>query len=551
MGKRRYLFLFLLLCFLSSTLTAVAAKKAGHDRVQPYRILCICSYNYAYSIVPEQLSGLVDGLGSLSYDIDYEFMDSKNFYQSADLQEFYDFINYKVSKSEPYDLIILSDDNALRFWKNYRSRLFDGIPAVFFGINNIADAETADAMDGVTGIAEVPDYKASFQAMHSLFPNRKHIIAVVDSSISARGEYSLFQETAANYPEFDYSVINTADYSRNGLTDALHKLGDNDILLYLDFLEDGDGTLYTERTASDLLYDNAPHVPIFRVSSANIGDGMLGGIVYSHYDAGVLAGEMAAKIANGTPLADIPMIKKPITVSVFDQDMMDEFNISPRDLPEGSVILNEHPSLAKFYRENTLLATLIALIIVMMIVIIAILYMSNRRRERLINQDFLTQMPNRLYFNAKTQQTIDKREPFGLLMMDVDHFKTINDTLGHPIGDELLIEVAKRLKKLSSSQLQIARIGGDEFTALLLGKSVHNAEEICQRILSAVREEYHLSTGPLQITASLGCALYPNHTDDPTRVMNYADAALYEVKERGRNGYQLFQPTLAKHLSKL
>ena len=541
-------FLFVCVLFFAGSIHVLA--KAPDRNTDPYRIICISSYNYSYSTVPEQLSGFVDGLGSMSYDIDYEFMDSKNFYHPEDLRQFYDFIDYKVTHSDPYNLVVLSDDNALRFWKNYRGKLFKDIPTVFLGINNLVDAQTADEMEQVTGIAEVPDYIASFQLMHDMFPDRKRVVAVVDGSITGRGEYALFQETSADYSAFTYSVINTADYSRNGLIEALQKLTDDDIILYLDFLEDGDGNIYTERTASTLLYENAANVPIFRVSSANVGYGVLGGIVYSHYDAGVLAGKMAAKIADGTPLSDIPMVDEPITTSIFDQDIMDKFHLSLRDLPEGSTIINEHPSLIKFYKENTLLSNLILIIIAMMIAIITILFMSNRRRERLINQDFLTQMPNRLYINAKLRQTIDRREAFGLLMMDVDHFKTINDTLGHPIGDELLIEVAKRLKKLSSGHLQIARIGGDEFMALLLGKSVNEAEAICQRILASIKEEYLLSSGPLNITASLGCALYPNHTDDPTKVMNYADAALYEVKERGRNGYQLFHPTLKKYLTK-
>ena len=544
--------IFSLCLLLSSVCVSAQSISDGkdHNPITPYHILCLCSYNYSYSTVPEQLSGLVDGLGSLSYDIDYEFMDSKNFYSSSDLKKFYDFIDYKISHSSHYDIIVLSDDNALRFWKNYRSKLFKDIPTVFLGINNVADAEAADQTEGVTGVAEVPDYVESYKLMHSLFPKRTNVVAVVDGSITGRGEYALFTSTSGDYPEFKYSVINTADYSHNGLIEALHKLDDDDIILYLDFLEDGDGTLYTERSASALLYDNAPAVPIFRVSSANIGYGVLGGIVYSHYDAGVIAGEMVAKIASGTPIGDIPMVETPITTSIFDQNIMDQFSIKSTQIPEGTTIVNEHPSLIKFYRENTLLANLILLVILLMIIIIGILFMSNRRREKLINQDFLTQMPNRLYINAKIQQTIDKREPFGLIMMDVDHFKTINDTLGHPIGDELLIEVARRLKRLSSGQLQIARIGGDEFNALILGKNIAKADEICNTILKAVKEEYNLSSGPLSITASIGCALYPNHTDDPTRVMSYADAALYEVKERGRNGYQLFHPTLAKHLFK-
>ena len=443
---------------------------------------------------------------------------------------------------------MVSDDNALRFWKNYRNKLFPDTPTVFLGINNYTDAKAADSMDEVTGIAEVFDYISSFDLMRSLFPNRNHVVAVVDGSITARGEYALFQDASSQYPQLTYSVLNTVDYSESGLIEALKKLGDNDIILYLDFLEDGDGNIYTERTASSLLADNAPNVPIMRVSTANVERGVFGGIVYSHYDAGVLAGEMTAKIAKGTPLGDIPMVDHPITTAIFDQNALDHFGISIRELPTNSTILHEHPSLIKFYKENTMLANLILLVILMMIVIIAILIINNQRREKLIKQDFLTQMPNRLYINSKIQQTIDRHEPFGLLMMDVDHFKNINDTLGHPIGDELLISVAKRLKQQSSSQLIIARIGGDEFNALLLGKSVGHADEICQRILESVKEEYNLSSGPLNITASLGCALYPHHTDDPTRVMSYADAALYEVKERGRNGYQLFHPTLAKHL---
>ena len=538
--------LFCMLCISMGTLQV----SADESDTAPYRILCICSYNYSYSTVPLQLSGIVEGLGDLSCDIEYEFMDSKKFYNPSDLKEFYHFIDYKISRSKSYDLIIISDDNALRFWKNCRKQLFDDIPTVFLGINNYNDASAADKMDHVTGIAEVADYKANFDLMHQLFPDRTHVIAIVDSSITGRGEYSLFHSHSAEYSTFTYSVINTMDYSKQGLIDALSRIGSDSIILYLDFLEDGDGNLYTERTASAFLHDHTDHVPIFRVSTSNVTQGVLGGIVYSHKDAGILAGQMTTKIANGIPLSDIPMVSDPITLPIFDQNAMDEFNLSISDLPEGSIILNEHPSLIKFYRENTLLSNLIIIIILMMIIIITILYLENKRRERLINQDFLTQMPNRLYINAKTQQIIDKRDAFGILMMDVDHFKTINDTLGHPIGDELLIEVAKRLKSLSNNHLLIARIGGDEFMALLLGKSLQNADAICSNVLTTVKKEYMLSTGPLSITASLGCALYPNHTNDPTKVMSLADAALYEVKELGRNGYQLFHPSLAKHLKK-
>ena len=548
---KRFGFLICLILILSLSVSDRAQAVRFGINAAPVRILCICSYNYSYSIVPRQLEGLEDGLGDLSYDISYEFMDSKNFYQPTDLNEFYGFLDYKIHHSEPYDILVLCDDNALLFWLNYREKLFKDLPTVFLGVNNLSDAKTAYNDGLATGIAEIPDYIANFKLMHELFPDRKRVVALMDNSISSRGEYSLFQSYYKDYEELEYSVINTMDYSKKGLMDALAKIKDDSIILYLDFLEDGDGNIYTERTASALLYDSAPHVPIFRVGSSNITNGILGGLVYAHYEAGVQAGNMVAEIATGTPMSQLLMVTKPLVSAVFDQDIMDEYHITASELPEDATIIGEHPSIQKFYKENTALSNLIILVIIMMIVIIGILINANQRRERLINQDFLTQMPNRLFINAKSQSVIDRREPFGILMMDVDHFKSINDTLGHPIGDELLIEVAKRLKALSSNQLFIARIGGDEFMALLLGKNLQRAEEICKEIHTSICKEYHLSSGPLHITASLGCALYPNHTDDPTKVMSYADAALYEIKERGRNGYQLFHPTLVKHLMKL
>ena len=137
------------------------------------------------------------------------------------------------------------------------------------------------------------------------------------------------------YPEFTYSHIITQDYSKKGIADTLNKLGDDDIILYLDFLVDGDGNLYTERSAPAFVSENVNNVPIFRVSSINISNGVLGGIVYSHYDAGVCAGKMAVQILNGTDPSDIEVVKEPFNTVVFDQNMMDIFHIKEDMLPEG------------------------------------------------------------------------------------------------------------------------------------------------------------------------------------------------------------------------
>lgn len=543
-----FVLIFIAVFVLVPSFSVQGAKEGNRKR--PFRILCISSYNFSYSIVPEQLQGIRDGLGDLSYDIDYEFLDSKNYYKTKDLEKISEYMAYKIHQSDPFDLLILCDDNALHFWKNDRQGLFANVPVVFMGINNVSAAKEAADSSLVTGIVEETDYIASLKLMHKLFPDRHNVIAMVDSSVTGKGEYALFREKTALYPEFNYSYVITQDYSKIGLADNLRKLGRDDIILYLDFLVDGDGNLYTEQSATTFVSENVGNVPIFRVSSVNLGIGILGGVVYSHYDAGVCAGQMAAKILNGTKPKDIELVTKPFNTLVFDQDVMDEFGIKDTMLPPETKIINPHWSLRYFYRENKVISHLIILVTILLIAMIIILWHAFQHRDKMVNQDFLTKMPNRYCINDRINTAIERRDPFGIMMLDVDYFKTINDTLGHQAGDELLVEVGKRLKALSGPGLLFARIGGDEFNGLFTGNRIEEGEAICKKVMETLRKEYKLSCGTVNITTSIGFASYPLNTNDPAKVMNYADAALYEVKERGRNGYQIFHEGLLKNLKK-
>ena len=219
---------------------------------------------------------------------------------------------------------------------------------------------------------------------------------------------------------------------------------------------------------------------------------------------------------------------------------LDEFGIRITQLPSDAVILNEHETFVKFYRENTLMMNLVFLIILLMIAVIALLIVANRRREKLIHQDFLTKMPNRTFITEQIASVTASGEAFGLIMIDVDKFKTINDTLGHLVGDELLVGVAKRLKALHTKELVFARIGGDEFMGLIHNADNEKADSICKDIVRVMKDDFDSSSGPLHITVSVGCATYPSDTGQAQSVMGLADEALYDVKEHGRDGYRLY-----------
>ena len=535
----------LLIIFISLlTLTfahPVTAAAARDDAPHVYHILCICSYSLAYTTVPDMIEGLTDGLSGISSSVDYEFMDAKNFYKPEDVSAFYDFISYKLKDGPAYDLLIVCDDNAMRFWTNYHNDLFPDLPMIFLGVNNISDAQAAADLPNVTGIAEVPDVLGTLEVMHDLFPDRKKVVALVDGSITGRGEYALFQDVSSQYDEFTYQWILTDDYSTKGLAEAISRIPSDAMILYLDFMQDADGVSYSEQAASRLLYENAKNIPIFRTTFPNLGNGVLGGKMYSLYTAGKTAGETAAQVLSGEKnISEIPIVTDSAAEYMFDQNIMDEYNIHPSDLPMNATIINPHRTLISFYKENPLLSNLIIIVIVILIGITVILILLNHQRERIINTDFLTQIPNRHYIQARLSAAIARRAPFGILMMDVDHFKTINDTLGHAIGDELLAGVAERLRELSSSQVLFARIGGDEFMALITGKTLAHADEFCAEVVERVTEVYVLSSGTLHITTSVGLAAYPEHCPEPSELNAYADSALYYVKEHGRNGYQIY-----------
>ncbi len=167
------------------------------------------------------------------------------------------------------------------------------------------------------------------------------------------------------------------------------------------------------------------------------------------------------------------------------------------------------------------------------------------------NFDLLTDLPNRYMFYDRLAQSLKKAhrdgEVLGLLFIDLDRFKEVNDTLGHHVGDLLLVEMARRIQKCVRATDTVARLGGDEFTVAL--PQVHDAEQvekIAQHILERLAEPFTLneSLGQVFISASIGITLYPLDAQDVDQMLKNADQAMYAAKRAGRNRFSFFTPSL-------
>ena len=177
------------------------------------------------------------------------------------------------------------------------------------------------------------------------------------------------------------------------------------------------------------------------------------------------------------------------------------------------------------------------------------------RLKHQADHDALTGLVNRRALESVLADAVQRRSqaPFGLMFIDLDRFKNINDSLGHAVGDEVLVVLAARVRLLLPPDAVIARFGGDEFVALLLENvTLQRVESVAWRIVRALQEPVPVQGYDLHVTASIGIALYPEHGTDAPSLIKRADIAMYQAKELGRDrvvAYQAnFDATSAKRL---
>ncbi|CAI8881703.1 diguanylate cyclase [Methylococcus capsulatus] len=158
--------------------------------------------------------------------------------------------------------------------------------------------------------------------------------------------------------------------------------------------------------------------------------------------------------------------------------------------------------------------------------------------------DDLTGLPNRAYFQARLDQLIEAaardRRQIALVVLDLDRFKTINDSLGHSVGDELLCQVAERIQDCTGQGDFVARQGGDEFVVILADSDAVRAARVANAMISAIAKPAVVGGRTLIVTPSLGISLYPHDAGDSESLIKSADAAMYHAKSLGRNTYQFF-----------
>ena len=178
---------------------------------------------------------------------------------------------------------------------------------------------------------------------------------------------------------------------------------------------------------------------------------------------------------------------------------------------------------------------------------------AERRARYLALYDPLTDLPNRELLRQRLDDALaGLRRRDGMVavfLLDLDRFKSINDTFGHAAGDRLIRSCSERLKACMRQTDTLARIGGDEFALIQVGvEKAEQVQALCRRLLAALVEPFDLDGQEVIVTASIGVALAPTDAEEPARLLQHADVALYRAKDEGRNAFRFFEPEMDRRL---
>lgn len=513
------------------------------------RVLFISSYSYGRTNTQAQIEGMSAKMGK-NIVLDYEFMDTKRVDDAVSRQQFYESISYRLSKSEPYDVIILGDDAAFLFAMEYREELFDGVPLIYQGVNDkdITAEFLEDPM--ITGIAEELSVKENIAFGLTLYPSARKVVAILDDSITGQAERKSFYKCAERYPELEFKEINASSLTTNELRREIRKLGEDTLLLYFVMTEDASGRRYSDEEASQMIVNHA-RIPTLCMLEDRVGNGFLGGNVVSMNRSGEIAARIATDIIYGYQNNEIGTIIDSPNVYCIDELAMKRFELPLTLIPKEAVVIHHQPS---FWERNKEVLIPGSMLVVILLAAIFWVVIDNYKRRKLMEEleearnimesasqhDFLTGLSNRSKFMMDLKDYVEAGTPCTIMMLDIDHFKSINDTYGHSAGDEALKQLADRLKEMQTPILTPYRFAGDEFIILLKSAQKKIVDKEVFKCSQLFKDPFTLAGEKKQIGGSIGIAAYPADAVEVEQLINCADDAMYQVKKSGRNHYAFY-----------
>lgn len=524
-----------------------AASAFAGGSVSP-TVLVINSYAPNFDWTATVYDGLVDALDAsgLDYQLYTEYLDWKRFPTKENLDSLREVFAFKY-RNLRIDMIITTDNAALDFALDNRAKIFSGAPIVFTGVLPGPAMRYITANERITGVFENIDPAGTVRAALAVNPKLTRVYLFNERSETGRETEQLSADliriVAPNIGIESLSDLPFADLERE-----IPKLPENSIILV--------GTCYTEVEAQVYSMDSAirritqaSSVPVYVMYKMLMSAGALGGSLLD----GRELGRETARLAAEELRSEVPYDELPVNFSLhsltFSAPVMKRFGIPESRIPRGAEILERRVPL---YAQHPILSFLFIDAVLVMLAAIGFLTRNNRRIRKLAYKDNLTGLVNQLHVFETTDRILaktDDSKKTGLLHIDIDNFRLVNDVYGHAFGDLVLKETARRLSTLVSAHVRVARFGGDEFLALVFDVDFPEIPAMARAVQGLFAENMSINGRDLKVAFTIGIAVYPDHGREFRQLLQNADMAMHRGKHGGKSRSVFFDFGMSRELT--
>ena len=553
MKKYSYaVFIILIVSILSNN---VYSKE--HEEKKEKNIIVFHSYHDGLAWTDELAKGIRDALSQESVEIIVEYMDSYRFEK-----ENYDEILYLYYKGkfENYqvDAIVVCDNYAYSFIKKYHDDLFPGVPVLFAGVSNLKENDVDRSQ--YTGLAENTYIKENLNMITRFHKDLEQIIVCGgNNSTSINEAKSIIPIGKQEYPNLVFK-----QYLVSSLDEQIKLLEKESsaVIITSGTIFDENGNLLDHSEYAKRILEET-NMPVYGLSSVYLeGQGAIGGCVSSPYTQGLKLGEYAVKILNGASTEDLPIVSDLKGEYIFNYNRLEQFNISRVSLPREATLLNA--PVKEIILNRNVLYLYSGIILALGSILLALVFNITKRKkaEKSIYEAKLTLMEkNRqllhnnkeieesrselnkqyeeltkkneeieflAYYNSLTGfmkrmkfvELVDekiadqKTKRLTLYNITIDNMKTINDTFGYIVGNEIVIEVANLLKVTFIGEQYFMGINYSDFLLADCSSETKEIEEIAYKILKLFENTINVGNKEIDLKVNIGIASYPNDAND-------------------------------------
>ncbi len=303
------------------------------------RICLIHSYNSNFPTYTHTSRAINEFVDSTHYQIDVEFMNSKEFVDEVYVERFHDFLTYKLSKRKAYDLFMVADDYALDYVLKYEETLFKDKPIVFWGINNVDLAKEQNSNPNCTGVVEDISIKETLNLAKTLNPKLKEVYVISDNTVSGKNDLNRISKLKDLSALVDVHTLNLSELNFSEFEANLKQLKGEKALLLLSLYRDKDYKYKPFYEGLRFLKKNSD-LPIYHLWKHGIGEGIVGGNLIHHYRQTQEALKIADRIIKGELVKNIPVLEESPNQCYLDYNELNRLKLMPAIFPSDWTILN-------------------------------------------------------------------------------------------------------------------------------------------------------------------------------------------------------------------